>query len=171
MMKTLTWLAFAMALLLCSTALAVDPDTSPQETTPQPERRHTPDNGAPRPFPEQMIVGKVTGSDDKPVGGVAVKLFADGLLVEVAHTTSAGDYEIPLPLRIDQDESVVLWFMDSAGNFPPQKVLIKQSARAKDASLFSPCARTVRMRPQMRVDFKLMTESELAASYKTRGCL
>jgi hypothetical protein len=170
-MKTLIWFAIATVLLLCSAALAVDPDTSPQETTPQPDRQLSTDEGAPRPFPEQMIVGKVTGSDDKPVGGVAVKLFADGLLVEVAHTTSAGDFEIPLPLRIDQDETVVLWFIDSAGNYPPQDMLIKKSSKAGHASLFSPCTRDARMRPQMRVDFKLMTDSELAASYKARGCL
>lgn len=170
-MKTFTCLVFAVVLLLCSGALAVDPDTTPQETTPQPDRQLTTDDGAPRPFPEQMIVGKLTGSDDKPVGGVVVKLFADGKLVEVSHTTSAGDYEIPLPLRIDQDETVVLWFTDSAGTYSPQNVLIKKSSRAEAASLFSRCIRDVRMRPQMRVDFKLMTDSELAASYKARGCL
>ena len=170
-MKTLTWTVFAMVLLLCSAALDVDPETGAQETTPQTDRQITTNEGAPRPSPEQMIVGKVTGAEDKPVGGVAVKLFANGLLVEVSHTTSAGDYEIPLPLRVDNDETVVLWFMDSAGNYPPQNILIKKSARAKDASLFSACTRDVRMRPQMRVDFKLMTDSEMAASYKTRSCL
>jgi hypothetical protein len=118
-----------------------------------------------------MIVGKVMGSDDQPVGGVTIKLFANGLLTEISHTTSTGDYEIPLPLRIDQDETVVLWFIDSAGNYPPQNILIKKSSRAGDVSVFSGCTRDVRMRPQMRVDFKLMTDSELAASYKTRGCL
>ena len=170
-MKTLTYLTFAVVLLLCSAAFAVDPDTTPQETAPQPDLQRTVDEGAPQPFPEQMIVGKVTGSDDKPLGGVTIKLFANGRLVEVSHTTSAGDYEIQLPLRIDQDETVVLWFINTAGTHPPQKALIKKSSRAQGASLFSGCTREVRMRPQMRVDFSLMTDSELAASYKSRGCL
>jgi hypothetical protein len=170
-MKTLTCLIFVAALLLCSAALAVDPDTGPEETTPPPDRQLTTDDGAPRPFPEQMIVGKVTGSDEEAVAGVTVKLFADGKIVEISHTTSAGDYEIPLPLRIDQDETVVLWFMDTTGMYPPQKVLIKKSSRADDASLFSRCTREVRMRPQMRVDFELVTESEMAAAYKSTGCL
>lgn len=170
-MKTLAYLTTAILLLLCSAALAVDPDTAPQETTPQTDRQLTADEGAPRPFPEQMIVGKVTESDDSPIGGVAVKLFANGRVVEVSHTTSAGDYEIPLPLRIDQDETVVLWFIDSTGKYPPQNVLIKKSSRAQDASLFSRCTNEARMRPQMRVDLKLMTDTELVASYKTRGCL
>jgi hypothetical protein len=170
-MKTLTYITFGVVLLVCSAALAVDPDTTPQETTPQPDLQRTVDEGTPQPFPEQMIVGKVTGSDDKPLGGVTVKLFANGRLVEVSHTTSAGDYETPLPLRIDQDETVVLWFIDTAGTYPPQKALIKESSRAQEASLFSRCTQQVRMRPQIRFDFKLMTDSELAASYKARGCL
>ncbi len=165
-MKTLICLTFAVVLLLCSAALAVDP-----ETTPQPDLQRTVDEGAPQPFPEQMIVGKVTGSDDNPVGGVTVKLFANGKLVGVSHTTSAGDYETPLPLRIDQDETVVLWFIDTAGTYPPQKALIKESSRAQAASLFSGCTRKAKMRRHMRVDFKLMTDSELVASYKARGCL
>jgi hypothetical protein len=170
-MKTPPILIIAMLLLLCSVALAVDPDTSPQETTPQPDLQPTQAEGAPHPFPEQMIVGVATGSDDKPLGGVAVKLFADGRLIEVAHTTSAGDYEIPLPLRVDEDQTVVLWLVDTAGNYPPQEIVIKKSSRAEGAGLFSVCVREVRMRPQMRVDVKLMTDSELLASYKSRGCL
>jgi hypothetical protein len=169
-MKILPLTVSLMLLLLCSAALAVDPDTSPQETAPTDLQRTQPE-GAPQPFPEQMVVGIVTGSDGEPVPGVAVKLFADGMLVGVSHTTSAGDYEMPLPLRTDEDESVILWFVDSGGTYPPQKVLIKKSSRAKDAALFSDCNREVRMRPQMRVDIKLMTSSDLVASYKTRGCL
>jgi hypothetical protein len=169
-MKTAVILIAISLTLLCSAALAVDPDTSPQETTPQPDV-HRDTEGAPRPFPEQMIVGVVTGSDGKPVGGVAVKLFANGRLVELTHTTSAGDYEVLLPLRVDEDETVVLWFVDTAGNYPPQEILIKESSRATEAGLFSDCIREVRMRPQMRVDVTLMTDSEMMASYKSSGCL
>lgn len=170
-MKTPAILMIVVMLLLCSAALAVDPDTSPQETTPQPDLQQTHAEGAPHPFPEQMIVGVVTGSDEKPLGGVAIKLFADGRVVEVSHTTSAGDYEILLPLRVEEDETVVLWLIDTAGNYPPQEVVVKKSSRADGAGLFSGCIREVRMRPQMRVDVKLMTDSELLASYKSRGCL
>ena len=171
MRTTTVYLTFALVLLFGSTVFAVDPDATPQETTPQTEIELDADEGAPLPFPEQMIVGKVTGSDDNPVAGVTMKLFADGEITEIAHTTSSGDFEMPLPLMIDRDETVVLWFIDSSGNYPPQSILIKKSSKAESASLFSKCTREVRMRPQMRVDFKLMTDTEMAASYKARGCL
>lgn len=169
-MKVLPLAMSLVLVLLCTAALAVDPDTSPQETTPTDVQRTTPEGG-PRPFPEQVIVGMVTGSDDNPVGGVAVKLFADGILVEVSHTTTAGDYEMPMPLRIDENETVVLWFIDSAGTYPPQKTVLKKSSKAEGAGLFSNCAREAKMRPQMRVDIRLMTDSEMMASYVTSGCL
>jgi hypothetical protein len=169
-MKTLPLMLGLMSLLICSVALAVDPDTSPQETTPADIQRSQPD-GTPQPFPEQVIVGEVTGSDGKIIAGVTVKMFANGRLREISHTTAAGDYEIPMPLRIDENETVVLWFIDNGGNYPPQEVLLKESSKAKDAGLFSKCVDSVKMRPQMRVDVKMMTGSEQMASYNARGCL
>jgi hypothetical protein len=170
-MKTLSLAVILVSVLLCSVALAVDPESTPQETKPPPDLQRTEPEGGPLPFPEQMIVGMVTGADDKPIGGVAIKLFADGRIVEVSHTTSAGDYEIPMPLDVEKDETVVIWFTDSAGTYPPQEVLIKESSKAREAHLISKCTRAVKMRPQIRVDIKLMTDSQLMDSYKASGCL
>jgi hypothetical protein len=150
-MKTLSLAVILVSVLLCSVALAVDPESTPQETKPPPDLQRTEPEGGPLPFPEQMIVGMVTGADDKPIGGVAIKLFADGRIVE--------------------DETVVIWFTDSAGTYPPQEVLIKESSKAREAHLISKCTRAVKMRPQIRVDIKLMTDSQLMDSYKASGCL
>jgi hypothetical protein len=169
-MKTLTLAVGFILLVFCSSVLAIDPESPTQETTP-PELQRSQPEGAPQPFPEQMITGMVTGTDDKPIGGVAVKLFANGHLVETTHTTSAGDYQVALPLRVEQDETVDLWFVDTSGSYPPQYILIKEGSKAAAAALFSKCTREVKMRPQMRVDVRLMTVQELAASYKTSGCL
>lgn len=169
-MKTMPLTISLLLLLMCSAALAVEPETGPQEGTPAPIEINQPE-GSPQPFPEQMIVGEVTGSDGNIIPGATVKLFANGELMEVAHTTAAGDYEIKLPLQIDADETVVLWFIDNAGNYPPQEVLLKEGSKAKSAGLFSKCAQEVKMRPQTRVDVKMMTVSEQAAFYKAKGCL
>jgi hypothetical protein len=120
-----------------------------------------------------MVVGDVVGSDGNPIGGVMVKLFADGLLVEVGHTTAAGSFELRLPLSVERDETVVLWFMSTTGtaSLLPQCVLLKKSSKAGKANLFSECTSKVRMRPQMRVDVTMLTESELVASLKLKGCL
>ena len=96
-----------IAAFLAGSAYAVEPTTKPEETGNesliQPQAQN-----APLAFPEQMVSGNVTDSGGKPLGGVAVKLFADGNLVQVARTTTAGAYEIRVPLDLEKDETVVL---------------------------------------------------------------
>jgi hypothetical protein len=132
---------------------------------------HGREEGGPLPFPEQMIVGDVKDSGGKPIGGVAIKLFADGRLVEIAHTTAAGSYEMRLPLSVEKDETVIMWFMAGTDQFLPQSVILKQSSSASRIRLFSECTMEAKMRPQMRVDATMMTESEVLASLKVKDCM
>jgi hypothetical protein len=168
-----TTAAFLSVLLAmtCIAGHASDQPTDPQENILQTDRLRTEREGGPMPFPEQVVVGKVTTAKGDPIGGVAVKLFADGMIVEVSHTTQSGDYEMRLPLSVESDETVVIWFIATSGDFMPQSVVLKKSRAASGAGLFSECTPETRMRPQMRVDAILMTEGELAASLKARGCL
>lgn len=149
---------------------AVEPSTKPQET-PASDLVRDRDDGATLPFPEQVVAGEVMGSDNKPIGGVMVKLFADGRLIEIAHTTASGSYEMKLPLSIEKDETVVIWFVASTDNLLPQCVLLKESAAARRANLFSGCTPEVSMRPQMRVDMTLVTEAEFVAALKVKDCM
>jgi hypothetical protein len=171
-MKRALFLTLLVFLALVSALLAVEPTTK----TTQPGRTSALQRGdlegGPLPFPEQMIAGDVTvGAADTPLGGVMVKLFADGRLIDVAHTTSSGAYDIRLPLNVEDDETVVLWFIATSGNYVPRCVLLKKSSNAGKANLFSRCVLEVEMRPQMQVDVRLMTEAELVASMKDSGCL
>jgi hypothetical protein len=157
--------------VLCSAGHAVEPGSKADDAATRSTVDRILDKGAPLPFPEQMVVGDVVGSDGNPIGGVMVKLFADGLLVEVGHTTASGAYELRLPLSVERDETVVLWFMSTTSSLLPRCVLLKESSRAAKTSLFSDCINEVKMRPRMRVDVTMMTESELVASLKLKGCL
>jgi len=122
-------------------------------------------------FPEQMISGTVADFYDKPLGGVAIKLFAGGTLVNVGHSTASGGYEIPLPLNVEKDETVVLWFISTDRPLLPQRVVLKQSSFARKNELFGPCTVEAKMRPQMRLDVKLLDENQELAALKARGCL
>jgi hypothetical protein len=160
-----------IVLSMAGTALAVDPSSAPQETTRRTETIRTAQEGGPLPFPEQMVAGEITDSNGTKLGGVTVKLFADGRLVEITHTTAAGSFEMRLPLSIEDDESVVLWFVDSSGNYRAQYVVLKESSAAASANLFSDCIPEVRMRPQTHVSAVMLTEEETVASLKSKGCL
>jgi len=168
-MKRILFLSIAIAAFLWASAYAAEPPTKPTQTGTTPIQRQP--EGAPLAFPEQMISGTVTDAGGRVLGGVVIKLFASGTLVEVAHTTAAGAYEMPLPLTVDRDETVVLWFMSTTESVLPQSVILKQSSRARSYRLFSACTPEVKMRPQMRVDVKLLSENETLAALKGKGCL
>jgi hypothetical protein len=170
-LKRLILISCVILSFVHSACYAVDPASKPEETGTGLDASRNIDQGGPLPFPEQMVVGDVVGSDGKPIGGVMVKLFADGLLVEVGHTTAAGSYELRLPLSVERDETVVMWFLSTTGSYVPQCVVLKESSQARKAGLFSDCIAEVRMRPQMRVDVTMVTESEFVASLKVKNCL
>ena len=169
-MKRSLLLAALLVAAVAVASYAVEPPGKPEGTGGKPPLPTTPENAA-MSFPEQMISGSVTDSGDKPLGGVAIKLFASGNLVQVTHTTSNGAYELRVPLNLDKDETVVLWFLSTTEPLMPQTIVLKQSGAAHSGNLFSPCTREMRMRPQMRVDVRLLTEGEALAALRGRGCL
>ncbi len=151
-------------------AYAAEPSTAPGEQKPQSKDIRNIDTGSPLPFPEQMIAGEVTDSSGKPLPGVIVKLFADGRLIQSTTSTEAGSYELRLPVNMEADETVVVWFIPSRDNLLPKYVVLKESSAAHKAKIFSPCTEHVRIRPQMRLDVKLLNESEYVAALKVKNC-
>jgi hypothetical protein len=169
-MKPTAVIWLGIAVIAFGQALATEPTTRPEQTgTGLDALRQS--NAAPLGFPEQMISGNVTDSFGKALAGVAIKLFAAGTLVHVGYTTSSGAYEIPLPLNVEKDETVVLWFLAADRPLMPQQVVLKQSSSARQNDLFGPCTLEAKMRPQMRVDVRLLDENETLAALKARGCL
>jgi hypothetical protein len=164
----LVWLG--LAAIMAGQAAATEPATRPEQTGTGIDIQQQ-SQGAPLGFAEQMISGTVTDSFGKPLGGVAIKLFAAGSLVHVGYTTGSGAYEMPLPLNVDKDETVVLWLISTDRPLMPQHVVLKQSSYARKYDLFGPCVLEAKMRPQMRVDVKLLDENEELAALKARGCL
>ena len=170
MRKTLSFVLLVLV-LSCSMALAVDPETKPADTKTTSELQRTTPDGTALPFPEQMVAGEITDPDGAALAGVMVKLFSDGRLIEVTHSTATGAYDIRLPLNMDADETVVLWFIATTGNLPPQCVVLKKSEAATKANIFSRCTPEVKMKARTRVDVRMMAEGDLAERLKAKGCL
>jgi hypothetical protein len=169
-MRNIVLTVAVAALLVWASAYAVEPTGKPEDQGKGSELQRQPQS-SPLAFPEQMISGNVTDAAGKSLGGVIIKLFANGTLVRVEHTTSSGAYEMPMPLNVEEDETVVLWFVSTDRPLVPQMVVLKQSSRARSARLFTPCSIAVKMRPQMRVDVKFLTENDQLAALKGKGCL
>jgi hypothetical protein len=156
--------------LVAAAGYGAEPPGKPDDASLKPPIQ-TPAEGTPMGLPEQMLSGSVTDAAGQPLGGVAIKLFADGSLAQVAHTAASGAYEMQIPLNLEKDQTVVLWFVSTSEPLMPKPVVLKESSAARSGALFSPCTLEVKMRPQMRVDVKLLTENEELASLKAKGCL
>lgn len=176
-MRTISGSVLLVAVLAFA-AYAVDPASTPPDET-EPVRTRRADDmldasqsqpGTSAPFPRQFIMGKVTDLGGTGMAGTGVKLFADGEIVEAGQTNSSGDFELDLPLNIETDETVVLWFVPSTDRYVMQSVIVKKSTVAGQSGLFSRCANEVSMQAQMRIDVSLMTEAEAVASVKAKGC-
>jgi hypothetical protein len=170
MMRRMIFLAVAAAVLVWAPAHAAEPSGKPEDATKSGDLQREAQN-APLAFPEQVISGNITDSAGEPLAGVIVKLFANGSLVKVAHSAPSGAYEMPMPLNLERDETVVLWFLSTGRPLQPQAVVLKQCSRARSQNLFSPCTLSAKMRPQMRLDIKLLTENEDLSALKGKGCL
>jgi hypothetical protein len=163
--------------LLAFAAHAVEPAKGPDEQEPPRElqadqmlQTEQDKTGTTAPFPRQFIVGKVTDIEGTGLRGTSVKLFANGELVESATTDPSGEYELDLPLNLEKDETVDVWFVPATDRYMMQCVVLKKSSVARQHRLFSSCVTEAPMHPQMRVDVSLMTEEQSLASIKARGC-
>jgi len=164
--------------VLASAAYAVDPATSPpdeQETVRSRRDQEMLDAaqgqpGTSLPFPRQFVVGRVTDLAGIGMAGTTVKLFADGEFVSSDRTNASGEFELDLPLNIETDETVVLWFVPSSDKYVMQAVVLKKSEVARRNGLFGRCTTEVVMQAQMTVATALFTGDQLIESLKARGC-
>lgn len=177
-MLRITLICLSLIAFLAFGAYAVDPASSPPDE-PEPVRSGQDQQmldeaqgktGTSLPFPRQFVLGQVKDVSGVGVGGTSVKLFADGELVESARANAAGEFELDLPLNVETDETVVLWFVPTTDRYLMQCVVLKKSAVASQNGLFGRCAAQVDMQAQMSVEATLFTEDELVESVKARGC-
>ena len=173
-----TLICISLIAVLAGGAYAVDPATSPpDETEPvrsgQDQEMLDASQGQPGtslPFPKQFVVGKVMDVTGAGMGGVTVKLFADGELVESSRANAAGEFEIDLPLHLETDETVVLWFVPATDRYLLSCVVLKKSTAARQMGMFGRCANEVPMQAQMTLNASLLTQDQLMESIKARGC-
>ncbi|MGQ9602795.1 MAG: carboxypeptidase-like regulatory domain-containing protein [bacterium] len=161
--------ASILTLFIFQTGYSVEPSSREERPEPTTDRQSdwTPSTG----FPEQIFIGNVTDSKGNPLENVMVKFFANGRLVQSTRTTASGDFELKIPLNLDADETITIWFLPVTGNMMPKMAILKKSSAADKAGLFSPCADQVKLREQMRLDVRLLQEGEYVSNLKAKGCL
>jgi hypothetical protein len=119
---------------------------------------------------EATLNGTVANSEGAGQAGVQIKIFIDGFVR--ADTVSGPDGAYTLPYRYDPsgDQTIVVWYLPTAG-LVPEMVVLRESARAKEMGLWSPCVARVPIAPSVEHNVTLYTESGKFDALSATGCL
>ena len=115
-----------------------------------------------------------TGIDSagKPIAGVSVKLFADGMTVTAAVTEADGSFRLGANPMRRPNGSGVLWFQSpDAAKYVDASVVLWESTAAKEHGLFSECTRSLEGSAAGQIEVTLRSVDEMQAVVVSSKCL
>ena len=83
--------------------------------------------------------GSVLDLNDRPLRGVIVKLFTDGVVVASTQTEASGYYELRAAYDPSDDVTALLWFVSPDPSLLPKQLVLKESRASQTAGLISKC--------------------------------
>jgi hypothetical protein len=104
------------------------------------------------PIPDSMtrLFGTVTDGEGRPLPGVSVKLFVEGLIVSTETTDEDGGFSISNGIDRQRDATVVVWWVAPRTDLVSEVALLRESRRDRELDLWGPCVpriETPRMEP------------------------
>jgi hypothetical protein len=142
------------------------------------ERRIEEDVSGSQTIPERalppgiQIEGTVRDSAGRPLEGVLVKLFANGLVRATAETVNNGTFSVESNPQIGGNNTSVIWFQSPTDSLLDAHAVLSAGDVAREKKLFPPCVQRVElMGNSARVDVTLMSLAERAKDLDRSGCL
>jgi hypothetical protein len=117
------------------------------------------------------LTGRVHDLAGAPQPGIGVKAFSGGLLRGTAVTDQDGRYDLGFPVDIESDPSVVVWWLPGATRQVPELLVLRESAQARAARLWSPCLPRLELAPDLSYDLTLRREDEKLEQLASSDCL
>lgn len=121
--------------------------------------------------------GRVTNEAGDPLPGVTVKAFVDGFPGATFLSDPEGRYALRFPLSglgvdgPDASTVVVWWIPTRERDLLPEIVLLRESPRARDLGLWSPCLPRIGVRPVMTHDVVLYPQATKLRLLAESKCL
>ncbi len=163
-------------LVFASLAFAAPGDPAPPPEPP--DTRDVAGRSGSSPVPQRAdaasvaVEGRVTDGAGKPLMGVPVKLFADGVTVSATNTLADGTFRISANPMHRENGSAVLWVQSpDPEKYVDANVVLWSSDAAKAAGLFSPCTLSLEGVIGGTVEVKLRSADELKAAVVASKCL
>jgi hypothetical protein len=140
--------------------------------TPGPARTGR-DNLAQRDAAPAMVVGgNVVSRSGQPIGGVVVKMFANGVILNSTTTNPEGSFEIEGNPSVGGNNTTVLWFESPGSDRVSSSVILSLGDIAREQRLFPGCTpRLDFLGSTARVEVTMLTVDERNAAIRESGCL
>jgi hypothetical protein len=120
---------------------------------------------------EIRFSGTVLDKDSRPLTGVQVKVYLNGIAIHTAATDAVGQYDFRCPINTTGKETVALWFVDPTRKLTPKALILAESPTCRDRNLISPCYPRVAFEPVVESRVHLFDKEFRAGQLFAAGCM
>jgi hypothetical protein len=117
------------------------------------------------------FAGMVLDVNDRPIGGVQVKLFIDGEVAGRAVSESNGYYDLRAAYDPSDDVTVLLWFVAPDRALMPKELVIQESKSSRANGLISKCVPRASLSPGRQFRIYLFDVESRNKELAESGCI
>lgn len=120
---------------------------------------------------ETRFKGAAMDHDQKPLAGIQVRLFVNGVAVHTVTTDAVGQYDFKHALEYSGKETVVLWLADPSGRLTPKALILAESESCRGTKLLSKCYSRIVLEPVVESKVYLFDKDTRARQLNAQGCI
>ncbi len=145
-------------------------DTRPPDDTLKPQR-DVPHGLLPVMKGETQVLGTVLDRTEKPLAGIQVKLFVDGMMCREVLTDAVGQYDFKQHINFTGKETVAIWFVDPSHKLVPKALILAENTTSKEAKLLSPCFTRIMFEQTVESRVHLFDKDTRTQQVFASGCI
>ncbi len=115
--------------------------------------------------------GTVLDKDSRPLAGIQVKVYLNGLAIHTETTDGVGQYDFRCPMNTTGKETVALWFVDPTRKLTPKALILAENPTARTQNLISGCYPRIVFEPLVESRVHLFDKDFRAGQLFATGCL
>lgn len=120
---------------------------------------------------ETRFKGAAMDRDQKPLAGIQVRLFVNGIVVHTVTTDAVGQYDFKHAIEYSGKETIVLWLADPTGQLTPKALILAESESCRGPKLLSKCYSRIVLEPEVESKVYLFDKDTRARQLNDQGCI
>ena len=158
-------------LIIPAAAFAIGGDNEVPEDTITPQEEGVSTGLLPVMKGETRFTGMVLDKQAKPLPGVLVRVYVNGVATHTATTDHVGQYDFRINLNTTGKETIAVWFQDPSGKLTPKALVLAENAACREAKLLSKCYPRVAFQPVVESRVHLFDKDTRAQQLVATDCL